>query len=113
MGSADALRRKRSLYAKNPYCAYCPKFLTLEEATLDHIKPVAKGGAHALHNLTLACLRCNQAKGTLSARSFKKRNLHQEASIHHATTPKDFDVLFNRIDVVYRRMCGPALRAAT
>jgi len=28
----------------------------------DHVKPLAKGGAHMLANLRLACSRCNNVK---------------------------------------------------
>ena len=30
---------------------------------LDHIVPMSKGGAHMLHNVQLACKRCNMTKG--------------------------------------------------
>lgn len=32
--------------------------------TVDHVKPLAKGGAHALMNLRPACLPCNSGKGS-------------------------------------------------
>lgn len=33
-------------------------------ATVDHIKPVSKGGSHTWENVALACLICNVRKGT-------------------------------------------------
>ncbi len=47
-------------------CAYCdasgvgPGSVPLN---IDHIHPRAKGGTNQVSNLTLACIRCNQAKG--------------------------------------------------
>jgi 5-methylcytosine-specific restriction endonuclease McrA len=32
-------------------------------ATIDHIIPLCRGGVHALTNLTLLCIKCNNAKG--------------------------------------------------
>lgn len=32
--------------------------------TVDHIKPLARGGKHEIENLAPACLPCNCSKGT-------------------------------------------------
>lgn len=32
-------------------------------ATLDHIQPVSKGGAHSFDNLITSCLHCNSERG--------------------------------------------------
>ena len=52
-------------------CALCNYGLSRETmwpderfASLDHIVPLAKGGAHATENLQYACLVCNLRKGT-------------------------------------------------
>jgi len=42
-------------------CAYCG---STEDLTIDHIVPLARGGAHSPNNLTVACLGCNCSKGT-------------------------------------------------
>jgi 5-methylcytosine-specific restriction endonuclease McrA len=44
-------------------CAYCGG----EWSHLDHVKPVALGGAHCLSNLRPACARCNHRKGSTPA----------------------------------------------
>jgi 5-methylcytosine-specific restriction endonuclease McrA len=51
-------------------CAYCGK----ENVPLqiDHIVPKAAGGSDRASNLTLACGRCNQAKGSLPVQEFLK-----------------------------------------
>ena len=41
-------------------CAYCGKRAVL---TIDHIIPIARGGRHAIGNLTPACGPCNSSKG--------------------------------------------------
>lgn len=43
-------------------CAYCGKInIPLE---IEHIVPKSKGGSDRVSNLTLACIACNQKKGT-------------------------------------------------
>lgn len=38
--------------------------------TLDHVEPVAGGGASSLDNLRLSCRTCNQRKGQLGADAY-------------------------------------------
>jgi 5-methylcytosine-specific restriction endonuclease McrA len=40
-------------------CCYCDAPAT----DVEHIKPISRGGADALHNLTVACSSCNGSKG--------------------------------------------------
>lgn len=42
------------------YCGQQPPAVVLE---VDHIVPVAAGGANAIENLTTACMDCNRGKG--------------------------------------------------
>jgi 5-methylcytosine-specific restriction endonuclease McrA len=51
-------------------CVYCAEHLALEEATLDHVYPLARGGAHAVGNLVIACGRCNRLKGDMLPHEF-------------------------------------------
>lgn len=44
-------------------CALCGMPLTFEEATLDHIVPLSKGGTNDISNLQLAHKKCNWEKG--------------------------------------------------
>jgi len=49
-------------------CSYCgAKDVTLE---IDHIHPKSKGGSDRVSNLTLACHKCNQAKGNKDVKDF-------------------------------------------
>lgn len=43
-------------------CRYCEKQLTRFTATLDHLKPVSKGGGNEYDNVITACLGCNSRK---------------------------------------------------
>lgn len=43
-------------------CYLCGKLLTVATATIDHIKPLSRGGFHCPNNAKIACLKCNQRK---------------------------------------------------
>jgi hypothetical protein len=45
-------------------CTYCGVPGTDAELQVDHIIAVANGGSHHMANLTTACRKCNQSKGT-------------------------------------------------
>jgi 5-methylcytosine-specific restriction endonuclease McrA len=49
-------------------CVYCD--ITDVPLNIDHIHPRARGGTDRVSNLTLACIPCNQEKGTLSIEDF-------------------------------------------
>jgi len=48
------------------YCGVLMDFETIEyaphKASVDHIVPLSRGGAHTFGNTTLACLKCNMSK---------------------------------------------------
>jgi 5-methylcytosine-specific restriction endonuclease McrA len=54
-------------------CVYCATPLAIESATLDHVFPVARGGAHAPGNLVTACAPCNRLKGDMLPHDFFTR----------------------------------------
>ena len=54
-------------------CVYCAVPLALEVATLDHVHPVARGGAHTPGNLVTACAPCNRLKGDMLPAEFFAR----------------------------------------
>jgi 5-methylcytosine-specific restriction endonuclease McrA len=54
-------------------CCWCGS--SVEEGTqlsLDHIKPVSKGGDNQPTNLITCCMKCNSSRGNRSAFSFAK-----------------------------------------
>jgi len=55
-------------------CVYCADPLALEDATLDHVYPLARGGNHAPGNVVTACARCNRLKGDMLPHEFFARH---------------------------------------
>jgi CRISPR/Cas system Type II protein with McrA/HNH and RuvC-like nuclease domain len=54
-------------------CVYCAAALEFDYATLDHVHPLSRGGAHVPGNVVLACARCNRLKGDLLPTEFFAR----------------------------------------
>ena len=54
-------------------CAYCGNHITLDEMQVDHIKPLALGGADDISNLAPACRMCNFYKSTLTLEKFREQ----------------------------------------
>ena len=55
--------RKKILTRDNMVCNYCQRYMTLAEATVDHIVPLSAGGARLdPSNLVACCLSCNSRK---------------------------------------------------
>lgn len=44
-------------------CCYCGVSLTKKTLTLDHVRPISKGGPHTYANVVAACKPCNSSKG--------------------------------------------------
>jgi len=60
---ARSLRRVR--------CTYCGKYPKVGERHVDHVIPLARGGAHSAENLRIACACCNLRKRTKTAEEFR------------------------------------------
>lgn len=72
-------------------CVYCAALLDYEIATLDHVHPLAHGGATAPGNLVAACARCNRLKGDMLPTEFFMRYpwagmnfIHYARAVHRA-----------------------------
>ncbi len=65
------IRRKRIIEALKArdwmglgvVCCWCRQPLKTGEITLEHVKPIAKGGNNEKENLRMACFPCNLARG--------------------------------------------------
>ncbi len=66
--------RKVALRDCGQRCVYCAAHLDQRTATLDHVVPLARGGAHDPGNLVVACGPCNRLKGELLPFEFFARN---------------------------------------
>jgi 5-methylcytosine-specific restriction endonuclease McrA len=54
-------------------CGICKEpFESMKDITIDHIEPLAKGGADTPDNYQLAHYECNQLKGSLSLEEFEQ-----------------------------------------
>ncbi len=64
---ARELRRTRWWKTKiaQRRCYYCGRETVMEELTMDHIVPLARGGRSAKNNLVPACKECNNLKKTM------------------------------------------------
>lgn len=55
---------KRKKFAKHPFCHWCKTgFEKVQDATLDHVIPLSKGGLDHPNNIVLAHEKCNGEKG--------------------------------------------------
>lgn len=61
----------RRLLESSPCCTYCGLPLSFS-ASLDHRQPIARGGKHALENLSITCNRCNRLKSILTDSEFRQ-----------------------------------------
>ena len=72
-------------------CVYCAAPLEYERATLDHVHPLAKGGADAPGNVVAACPACNRLKADMLPTEFFLRYpwagsnfIHYARAVHRA-----------------------------
>lgn len=49
----------KQLRLMQPYCSWCK---STQDLTVDHIKPLSKGGTHDLTNLRVLCRTCNSGR---------------------------------------------------
>src|SRR5258708_30036204 len=72
-------------------CVYCAAALDYAHATLDHVHPLAKVGAHAPGNVVAACPSCNRLKADMLPAEFFMRYpwagsnfIHYARAVHRA-----------------------------
>lgn len=53
-------------------CIYCKERIHWFKWSLDHKKPVERGGTNRRKNIQVICSRCNRAKGTVAHKPFIK-----------------------------------------
>jgi 5-methylcytosine-specific restriction endonuclease McrA len=66
--------RRSALRDCGQRCVYCATRLDQHTATLEHVVPLAHGGAHDAGNLVVACGPCNRLKGDRLPFEFFARN---------------------------------------
>ncbi len=56
---------KYRLFARDRHvCGYCGRHCDERELTIEHIRPVSRGGRHDWTNVVTACRSCNSRKGS-------------------------------------------------
>lgn len=50
-------------------CRYCKRLVPIEDATIDHVIPISRGGGNK-GNTVMACWPCNNRKGDMAADQF-------------------------------------------
>jgi hypothetical protein len=92
-------------------CFWCRKpFTNIEDATLEHIFPLADGGRHDLRNCTLSCESCNQRnvpRGLidfgLAAQELKAKRAEANRAANGARPEEKTDAdVFKRFDAIAR-----------
>jgi len=64
----DRIDIGRFYHQRRGICGVCRQPVDFDTFTIDHIRPIAKGGAHSLWNIQLAHVSCNSSKdGSLPA----------------------------------------------
>lgn len=66
--STEAILKLKS--KKTVRCFYCHKRISGKAAEIDHVNPLALGGAHAAFNLVPACSDCNRHKNAKPPNEF-------------------------------------------
>lgn len=61
--SGNSRKRRAKMLTKITHCHWCKTLLTLDNSTIEHIIPLARGGLDNANNRTLACKQCNHSRG--------------------------------------------------
>ncbi|MFH0911519.1 MAG: HNH endonuclease [Planctomycetota bacterium] len=82
--------RRNVMTRDNHTCQYCGRKLTDREITLEHVRPVSRGGDHTWENVVLACPMCNKRKGDRTPEQAGMRLLRMPRRPHalFATAPR-------------------------
>ena len=67
----EVFRRERGI------CYICKRWVQPRHASMDHEKPLSKGGTHTWDNVRLTHLVCNLVKGDRPAHKYKKYKKHK------------------------------------
>jgi 5-methylcytosine-specific restriction endonuclease McrA len=103
-GTLAGFERREYLLEKwRRTCAYCgAQHVPLEE---EHIIPRSRGGTNRVSNLTLACVPCNQRKGSQTAAEFG----HPEVQAQARKPLKDAAAVNTTRWALYQQLCATGL----
>jgi len=64
MNSTQKSKKKKKLIDDyGSYCWWCGQGLLPEKLTIEHLRPLSRGGSNSIENLRLACTQCNSKRG--------------------------------------------------
>lgn len=69
--------RKNILLRDDFSCQYCGDRFTPDELTLDHVRPLSRGGSDDWNNVVAACKECNHKKGNHLPSEIGMRLIHR------------------------------------
>jgi 5-methylcytosine-specific restriction endonuclease McrA len=61
--SKNSHGKRYAMLKKKAFCHWCNAPLTLENSTIEHLIPLARGGLDNSNNRVLACKPCNHSRG--------------------------------------------------
>lgn len=66
--------RRRQLFGGRATvpCCFCRKTLIPATATIEHVRPISRGGSNDLSNLRLSCSPCNYDRGVRDFDEFQR-----------------------------------------
>jgi 5-methylcytosine-specific restriction endonuclease McrA len=71
---------RRNIFARDETrCQYCGRQFPTYELSIDHVLPLAQGGANAWDNVVCACTRCNKRKGGRTPEQARMRLIRRPA----------------------------------
>jgi HNH endonuclease len=68
----------RSFLARHPLCRYCNALVSIRNVSLDHRRPVSRGGNYGLDNIDFICAGDNKAKGDFTGEEYTDLLKHLE-----------------------------------
>lgn len=83
--TSEPIDREVIVLRDNSTCYLCGRILTLDEITIDHVMPLARGGSHTMDNLRVACGPCNSAKRMYTLDEYRA-HLRKRGQIIHDDT---------------------------
>lgn len=64
MCAFDRVQTRKALFRRESRCCWCHRQLIMETATIEHVRPLSRGGSNDIDNLRLACEPCNKRRGS-------------------------------------------------
>lgn len=67
-------------------CCFCSRTLIFSDATLEHVRPLSKGGGWSVDNIRLSCSGCNTDRGVQDFVTYRQKA--RMRSLMRSTLPR-------------------------